>query len=82
MAELLVSLYKAEGLDTHICKAYALAAREWNGAGYEYQARLWAYQSVKAGLIAGSGMDEYVKDMQALLDGARKHWSWRYRAHG
>ncbi|WQF90530.1 Putative SET domain-containing protein [Colletotrichum destructivum] len=83
MAELLVSLYKQEGLDSYICKAYAIAAREWNGAGYEYQARLWAYQSLKAGLIAGygTGMEEYVNDMEALLDGARKHWSWRYRVH-
>lgn len=83
MAELLVSLYKQEGLDTFICKAYAIAAREWNGAGYEYQARERAYESVKAGLIAGSGtgLDDYVNEMEDLLDGARKHWSWRYRLH-
>ncbi|TDZ61881.1 SET domain-containing protein 5 [Colletotrichum trifolii] len=83
MAELLVSLYKQEGLHTFICKAYAIVAREWNGAGYEYQARQWAYESVMAGLIAGSetGMEEYVNDMEALLDGSRKHWSWRYRVH-
>ncbi|KAF3807903.1 Histone-lysine N-methyltransferase SMYD3 [Colletotrichum gloeosporioides] len=83
MAELLVNLYKQEGLDSYLCKAYAIAAREWNGAGYEYQARSWAYQSVEAGLVAGSGtgMEEYVRDMESLLDGARKHWSWRYRLH-
>ncbi|KAF6842426.1 lysine methyltransferase [Colletotrichum musicola] len=83
MAELLVSLYKQEGLHTFICKAYAIAAREWNGAGHEYQARKWAYESVQAGLTAGSelGMEELVNDMEALLDGARKHWSWRYRLH-
>ncbi|KAF4830858.1 SET domain-containing protein 5 [Colletotrichum tropicale] len=83
MAELLVSLYKQEGLDSFICKAYAIAAREWNGAGYEYQAREMAYESVKAGLIAGSGtgLDDYVNEMEELLDGARKHWSWRYRLH-
>ncbi|WQF80763.1 Putative SET domain-containing protein [Colletotrichum destructivum] len=83
MAELLVSLYKQEGLDSFISKAYAIAAREWNGAGYEYQARSWAYQSVKAGLIAGSvGLKQGdLEDMEALLDGARKHWSWRYRVH-
>ncbi|WQF90293.1 Putative SET domain superfamily protein [Colletotrichum destructivum] len=40
MAELLVSLYKQEGLDSYICKAYAIEAREWNSAGYKYQARL------------------------------------------
>ncbi|KAI8239899.1 hypothetical protein K4K55_001391 [Colletotrichum sp. SAR 10_96] len=83
MAELLINLYKQEGLDSYLCKAYAIAAREWNGAGYEYQARSWAYQSVKAGLVAGSGtgMEEYMMDMESLLDGARKHWSWRYRQH-
>ncbi|KAE9569451.1 hypothetical protein CGMCC3_g14456 [Colletotrichum fructicola] len=83
MANLLVNLYKQEGLDSYLCKAYAIAAREWNGAGYEYQARSWAYQSVKAGLVAGSGtgMEEYMMDMESLLDGARKHWSWRYRQH-
>ncbi|KAK1847243.1 lysine methyltransferase [Colletotrichum chrysophilum] len=36
MANLLVNLYKQEGLDSYLCKAYAIAAREWNGAGYEY----------------------------------------------
>lgn len=83
MAELLVSLYKEEDLYTNICKAYAIAALESNGAGHEYQARSWAYQSVKAGMIAGSGagMEEYVEDMEALLNGARKHWSWKYRVH-
>ncbi|KAF4838620.1 SET domain-containing protein 5 [Colletotrichum tropicale] len=83
MAELLVNLYKQEGLHSYLCKAYAIAAREWNGAGHEYQARAWAYQSVQAGLVAGTGtgMEEYVSDMEALLDGARKHWSWRYRLH-
>lgn len=83
MAELLVSLYKQEGLDCFISKAYAIAAREWNGAGYEYQARSWAYQSVKTGLIGGSvGLRQGdLEDMEALLDGARKHWSWRYRVH-
>ncbi|KAJ0334989.1 hypothetical protein COL922a_009956 [Colletotrichum nupharicola] len=30
MAELLVSLYKQEGLDAYLCKAYAITAREWN----------------------------------------------------
>lgn len=83
MAELLVNLYKQERLDSYLCKAYAIAAREWNGAGYEYQARAWAYKSVQAGLVAGTGtgMEEYVRDMEALLDGARRHWSWRYRLH-
>ncbi|TDZ19269.1 SET domain-containing protein 5 [Colletotrichum orbiculare MAFF 240422] len=83
MAELLVSLYTQEGLHTFMCKAYAIAAREWNGAGYEYHARRWAYESVRAGLIAGSetGMDAYLSDMEALLDGSRRHWSWRYRVH-
>ncbi|KAI8310373.1 SET domain-containing protein 5 [Colletotrichum sp. SAR11_59] len=83
MAELLVDLYKQERLDSYLCKAYAIAAREWNGAGHEYQARAWAYQSVQAGLVGGSGtgMEEYVRDMEALLDGARRHWSWRYRLH-
>ncbi|KAF6810839.1 lysine methyltransferase [Colletotrichum sojae] len=52
MAELLVGLYRQEGLHTLICKAYAIEAREWNGAGYEYQARKWAYESVQAGLTA------------------------------
>ncbi|KAL0940397.1 lysine methyltransferase [Colletotrichum truncatum] len=83
MAELLVSLYKQEGLDPFISKAYAIAALEWHGAGYEYQARSWAYQSVKAGLITtyGLGIEEYLNDMQTLLDRGRKHWSWRYRVH-
>ncbi|TDZ32388.1 SET domain-containing protein 5 [Colletotrichum spinosum] len=81
MAELLVSLYRQEGLDNYMSKAYALAAREWNGLGHEFQARSWAYESVKAGLTAGSGsgMEDYVEDMDALLDGARRHWSWKYR---
>ncbi|KAK2012856.1 hypothetical protein LZ32DRAFT_517926, partial [Colletotrichum eremochloae] len=50
MAELLVGLYEQESLDAYISKAYAIAAREWNGVGSEYQARLWAYKSVQAGL--------------------------------
>ncbi|KAL0929781.1 uncharacterized protein CTRU02_215211 [Colletotrichum truncatum] len=81
MAELLVSLYKQEGLELFISKAYAIAAREWNGAGYEYQARLWAYQSLKASTISSlsSGAEEYVEDMNDLLNGARHHWSWKYR---
>ncbi|TEA18705.1 hypothetical protein C8034_v011914 [Colletotrichum sidae] len=52
MAELLVSLYRQEGLNNYMSKAYALAAREWNGLGHEFQARSWAYESVKAGLTA------------------------------
>ncbi|TLD19341.1 lysine methyltransferase [Venturia nashicola] len=81
MAELLVDLYEQEGLDSFISKAYAIAALEWNGTGHEYRARSWAYRSVKAGLVASqvAGVEEYMEDMQALLDGARKHWSWKYR---
>ncbi|KAK2040786.1 hypothetical protein LZ31DRAFT_473737, partial [Colletotrichum somersetense] len=83
MAELLVGLYEQEGLDAYISKAYGIAAREWNGVGSEYQARLWAYKSVQAGLIAGlgSGVKEYAEDSETLLDGSRLHWSWRYRVH-
>ncbi|KAF3812017.1 hypothetical protein GCG54_00002970 [Colletotrichum gloeosporioides] len=82
MAELLVGLYEQEGLAALIGKAYAIAALEWNGVGSEYQARLWAYRSVQAGLTSSieSGVQDYLPDMENLLDGARKHWSWRYRA--
>ncbi|QDS69732.1 hypothetical protein FKW77_010025 [Venturia effusa] len=81
MAELLVSLYEQEGLHLYMSKAYALAALEWNGVGNEFQARSWAYKSVGAGLIVGetAGVEDYVEDMQELLDGARTHWSWKHR---
>lgn len=81
MAELVVSLYEQEGLNYYMSKAYALAALEWNGIGYEYQARALAYKSVAAGLITGegSGVEEYAEDMEELLDGARAHWSWKHR---
>lgn len=81
MAELLVSLYEQESLHLHISKAYALAALEYNGIGDEYKARSWAYKSVEASLIVGetADIDKYVEDMEDLLDGARIHWSWRYR---
>lgn len=81
MAELLVSLYEQEGLRLHISKAYALAALEYNGIGNEFKARGWAYKSIEAGLIVGdsAGVDDYVMDMEDLLDGARSHWSWRHR---
>lgn len=83
MAELLVDLHEQEGLHLHLCKAYALAALEFNGAGHEYQARSWAYKSVQAGLlVSGSvGVEGYLEEMQELLDGARAHWSWRHRVH-
>ncbi|TQN67566.1 SET domain-containing protein 5 [Colletotrichum shisoi] len=81
MADLLVSLYEQEGLESVIGRAYAIAAREWNGVGHEYQARSWAYRSVKAALISSpeTRWDDDLEDMEALLDGARKHWSWKYR---
>lgn len=81
MAELLVSLYEQEGLVPYVSKAYAIAAPEWNSTGHEYQARSWAYRSIKAGIMSGegAGVEEYLQEIQALLDGARKHWSWKYR---
>lgn len=82
MAQLLVDLYEQEELHLYLAKAYAIAALEWNGQGYEYQARSWAYRAAEAGLYIGlgAGVDEYLSDMEELLDGARVHWSWKYRA--
>lgn len=81
-AQSLVDLYEQEGLHLYLAEAYAIAALEWNGQGYEYQARSWAYRAAKAGLDVGhgAGVDEYLSEMEPLLDGARSHWSYKHRA--
>lgn len=86
LAEELVDLYKAEGLDAHIGTAYGLAALTYSSVmarqrAIEYAEKAMESLEMKEG--AGGGVDgAALEEMRAKLksDGKETHWSWGFRS--
>ena len=86
MAELLVSLYKMEGLWGMVHETYAVAAREYNKAGEAWMAMKWAGLTVEFGTMVLGELDEEVREMKELARDPwiveRKHEGYREKVEG
>ncbi|KAH7631668.1 hypothetical protein B0T09DRAFT_397105 [Sordaria sp. MPI-SDFR-AT-0083] len=86
MAELLVSLYKMEGLWGMVHETYAVAAREYNKAGEAWMAMKWAGLAVEFGTMVLGELDEEVREMKELARDPwiveRKHEGYREKVEG
>ncbi|KAK3690208.1 hypothetical protein B0T22DRAFT_380016 [Podospora appendiculata] len=78
-AELLITLYELEGLQVRIYEAYYRAALEWNGVGDAVRATRYARLCLAKGLVLRGPDRPFVRSIQALVQDARAHWSWRFR---
>lgn len=78
-AELLIDLYREEGLVTRMVEAYYRAAVEWNGVGDSEKARQFAETSVREGEVMESGIRPFLNNMRELALNPEGHWTWRFR---
>ncbi|KAI1767860.1 SET domain-containing protein [Hypoxylon sp. FL1150] len=78
-ADLLVSLYKQEGLLGRINEAYYRAAIEYLGAGDIANATKYAKLCVDHGLLFIGPDRPFIKNMQDLIDDPTKHPKWKFR---
>lgn len=78
-AELLIQLYREEGLHTRMVEAYYRAAVEWNGRGDAERAAYFASEAVAAGRVMESGIRPFLENMRALARDPRAHWTWMFR---
>ncbi len=79
MAELLVTLFELENLDSMLYEAYTYAAIEWNGVGEPWTASRYARLAVDNGLSSVGFKDPDVVEMQHLAADPWSHWSWMLR---
>jgi hypothetical protein len=79
IAEVLVELYKIEGMIGPLAEAYAFAAIEYSSAMKKWEAIRYAHLALEAGLLYGGPRDDDVVAVRELLDGPEKHWSWGVR---
>jgi hypothetical protein len=79
MAELLVSLYEMERLDTIMYEAYMFAALEYNAAGDAWTAVKYARLGVEWGIPMVGEEDEEMRDLRELAEDPWGHWSWLKR---
>ncbi|KAK3302440.1 uncharacterized protein B0T15DRAFT_305542 [Chaetomium strumarium] len=79
MAELLVSLYRMERLDTIMYEAYMFAALEYNAAGDPWTAVKYARLAVEWGVPMVEEEDEELADVRQLAEDPWGHWSWLKR---
>jgi len=78
-AELLITLFKLEGLQVRIYEAYYRAAIEWNGVGDSGRAMRYARLCLDKGLLLRGAKRPFVDSMRALIANPTGHWSWRFR---
>lgn len=76
MAELLVSLYKLEGLWEMVYEGYAIAAREYTRVGEAWMAMKWASWAVEFGTMVLGEDDEEFREMKKLARDPWGHRSW------
>lgn len=79
MVELLMSLYKHEGLDAPIASAYSNAAIEYNGVGKSWIAIKYAHLAIDSVLLYEGLHSELGTEMGLLLEDPKSHCSWGYR---
>lgn len=80
VANLLIELYRLEGMLGPVAEAYAWAALEYSSARMEWDAVRFANMAVEAGLLYGGPKDSDVLSMMALMSAPQRHWSWDFRA--
>lgn len=78
-AELMVQLYRDEGLDRRITEAHYAAAMEWNGVGSAADAVRHARMGIAKGLLTSGPRDWYVQELRQIVDDPTEHWSWGFR---
>ncbi|TLD16173.1 uncharacterized protein PgNI_00220 [Pyricularia grisea] len=81
-AELLITLFRLEGLDNRIHEAYYRAALESNGAGDAVAATKYARLCLDRGLLTRGPSQPFMEAMRSLIVEPEKHWSWRFRVDG
>lgn len=79
MADLFISLYEQERMQSTIYEAYTFAAIEWNGVGEPWTAVKYARLAIEYGLPSVGPRDRDVIEMRALAEDPWGHWSWMLR---
>jgi hypothetical protein len=79
MAELLISLYEQERMESRIYEAYMYAAVEYNGVGEPWLAVKYASLAIQHGFIAGGPTGEDHYNLATLATNPWEHWSWMMR---
>ncbi|TPX09823.1 uncharacterized protein E0L32_009014 [Thyridium curvatum] len=79
MAELFVSLFEQERLESMAYEAHTHAALEWNGVGEPWLATKHARLAIEHGLASVGPRNSDVVEMQALAEDPWSHWSWMSR---
>lgn len=75
----LLGLYENERLHCCLGRAYTLAALNFNGLGYEKQAKMYAELAIEAlKLEKGEGVAD-LRDLEALIKRPNRHWTWSGR---
>lgn len=69
IAEELVKLYKDEGLDAPIARAYRYAAQQYRMAGDHKRAKLYATHALDAAKLWGGPWSQEVAGINAVLSG-------------
>lgn len=79
--ELLLSLYQQEKLlDSHGAVAYKIAALNYNGLRREALTTKYALLALEAFIIEDGAGSHGARDILALLEEPKKHWSWGKRS--
>jgi hypothetical protein len=82
MAELLINLYKKEGLWQNIYLPYTYAALKYNGIGELSMAVKYARMAIQHGLPLLGKEHSYIIDMVTLVNKPLEHWSWQMSLEG
>lgn len=78
-AELLLRLYREEGLEGFMDVPYGFAALAYNAAGDEGQASKYAKKAKEAVLMKDGRWSANLRIWEEMLADVRGHWSWRRR---
>ncbi|CAN8104289.1 unnamed protein product [Discula destructiva] len=75
----LMGLYENERLHCCLSRAYTLAALNFNGLGYDTQAKVYAEAAIEALKIEKGEGAAGIEDLEALIERPKKHWTWSGR---
>ena len=78
-AELLVTLFRLEGLHGRMHEAYYRAALEYSGVGDVGMAVKYARLCRDRGLLVRGPEQPFLASMMKLIQTPEEHWSWRHR---
>jgi hypothetical protein len=78
-AELLVKLFKAEGLVVRIVEAYYRAAIEYNAVGRAEEAVKFARLCIEEGEVLESSIRPFMDNMRELIRDPSAHRTWQFR---